>query len=625
MFFLLRGVVFSFLLERKIERFNTEYHAVLHVEKAGIRGISTIFLRGISLRPENGDTLLTIDTASASLGFWSLLVGRITVKELELNHTRLTILQQDSSSNYRFLLRGRKQKSQEDTVRKINYASVVSRMAGAVFEKIPSGMRITGLEVSYRKQDHLVKFRIDQFKVTDQSFHTTVSVTEGDTVKNWIVAGILDKKEQMASFRLYSSEKGKIILPFLQYKYKAQVSFDTLTFNLSENDREDTLSQIRGLVRLKGVNLQQEQISAQPVILDQFGFDYYINVGPDYIELDSATQVVFNRLNFHPYIRYRPGPTKQITLKIRKPEFPAEELFSSLPEGLFTIAHEVRVTGNLAFNLDFFVDLELPDSLRFQADLKRIRFGVLSYGDAGLMRLDSSFEYTAYVRGNPDRTFIVGPENPDFRHLSKISPMLQVSVLNSEDPGFFQHRGFIPDAFRESMIQNIKERRFARGGSTITMQLVKNVFLTKNKTISRKLEEILLVWLIENQQLCTKERMFEVYLNIIELGPHIYGANEAAHFYFKKDASRLNLQESIFLASIIPKPRWFMYSFDETGHLRQGVKDFFALLSGKMLKKGQISQNEYERLVPDVELKGPARLLLKSDTIRVDTTEVVED
>jgi len=104
------------------------------------------------------------------------------------------------------------------------------------------------------------------------------------------------------------------------------------------------------------------------------------------------------------------------------------------------------------------------------------------------------------------------------------------------------------------MILNIKERRFARGGSTITMQLVKNVFLNRNKTIARKMEEILLVWLIENQQLCSKERMFEVYLNIIELGPHIYGANEAAHFYFNKDASKLTLPESIFIASIIPRP-----------------------------------------------------------------------
>jgi membrane peptidoglycan carboxypeptidase len=176
------------------------------------------------------------------------------------------------------------------------------------------------------------------------------------------------------------------------------------------------------------------------------------------------------------------------------------------------------------------------------------------------------------------------------------------------------------------MILNIKERRFARGGSTITMQLVKNVFLNRNKTIARKMEEILLVWLIENQQLCSKERMFEVYLNIIELGPHVYGAGEAARFYFNKDASKLTLPESIFIASIIPRPKWFMYSFDETGHLRQSEKDFFRLLSGKMLNKGQISQEEFDKLDPDIILKGPAKLLLKSAApIPADSLDHLED
>ena len=85
------------------------------------------------------------------------------------------------------------------------------------------------------------------------------------------------------------------------------------------------------------------------------------------------------------------------------------------------------------------------------------------------------------------------------------------------------------------MILNIKERKFARGGSTITMQLVKNVFLKRNKTIARKMEEILLTWLIENQQLCSKERMFEVYLNIIELGPHVYGAKGSSFLFWQKN------------------------------------------------------------------------------------------
>jgi membrane peptidoglycan carboxypeptidase len=184
--------------------------------------------------------------------------------------------------------------------------------------------------------------------------------------------------------------------------------------------------------------------------------------------------------------------------------------------------------------------------------------------------------------------------------------------MTAEDGGFYQHRGFLPDAFRESMITNIKERRFARGGSTISMQLVKNVFLNRNKTIARKLEEALIVWLIENQGITSKDRMFEVYLNIIEWGPLVYGANEAARFYFNKDASRLTLSEALFMASIIPRPKGFRYAFDETGHLKPSNAEFFTLCKAKMVAKGWITPGEAENAFPDVELKGAARKMLKN-------------
>ena len=211
--------------------------------------------------------------------------------------------------------------------------------------------------------------------------------------------------------------------------------------------------------------------------------------------------------------------------------------------------------------------------------------------------------YTAFEDGEPVKTFEIGSANPDFRKLSQISPFLQYAVMTSEDGGFYQHRGFLPEAFRDAIIENIKEGRFVRGGSTISMQLVKNVFLSRNKTIARKLEEALIVWLIENQQLCSKDRMFEVYLNIIEWGPVIYGANEASHFYFNKEASKLTLAEAIFMASIIPRPKWFKYNFDETGHLKASMAEFYRLVSAKMLNKGWITQHDFDNLVPDVEMK----------------------
>ena len=148
--------------------------------------------------------------------------------------------------------------------------------------------------------------------------------------------------------------------------------------------------------------------------------------------------------------------------------------------------------------------------------------------------MNEPFEYTVYEQGEPVRSFEIGPANPSFRPFNAVSRYLPLAIMQSEDAGFFYHNGFIPSAIRESLIQDIKERRFARGGSTLSMQLVKNVFLSRNKTIARKLEEMLIVWLIESDHLTSKERMFEVYLNIAEWGPMIYGAAEASRYYFAK-------------------------------------------------------------------------------------------
>lgn len=197
--------------------------------------------------------------------------------------------------------------------------------------------------------------------------------------------------------------------------------------------------------------------------------------------------------------------------------------------------------------------------------------------------------------------------------------------MTSEDGAFFYHRGFLPDAIRESIVTNIKQKRFARGGSTISMQLVKNVFLTRNKTITRKVEEMLITWLIESQRISSKERMLEVYLNVIETGPMTYGVNQAAQFYFNKDVSRLSLAESIFIASIVPRPKAFKYSFDSNGNLREHLTGYYELVSSKMLKKEWITQHEYDELRPRVELKGPAIKMLTPADITPDPEEAEED
>nr|WP_243900227.1 biosynthetic peptidoglycan transglycosylase [Hymenobacter defluvii] len=259
------------------------------------------------------------------------------------------------------------------------------------------------------------------------------------------------------------------------------------------------------------------------------------------------------------------------------------------------------------------------DSLQFNSSLKGKNFRITKFGAENLNKLNEEFAYTAYNdKGDSIKTFLVGPSNPDFTPYNQVSNYLKGAIQTAEDPRFFSHKGFMEKAFVKSAIQNIKERRFARGGSTISMQLVKNVFLTRQKTVARKVEEMLIVWLLENTRIVSKERMFEVYLNVIEWGPKIYGVKDAARFYFAKQPANLNLSESLYLASIIPKPKFYRYSFDSYGNLRGSARYFYRLIAGLMARKGLIPQEDYDNLSLGVALNGPARkyIVTAVDTVR---------
>ena len=139
--------------------------------------------------------------------------------------------------------------------------------------------------------------------------------------------------------------------------------------------------------------------------------------------------------------------------------------------------------------------------------------------------------------------------------LSKISSNLQKAVLISEDDTFYQHDGINWTEMKKAFQRNLERRGYTRGASTITMQLARNAFLTREKTLLRKFREIILARRME--KLLSKRRIFELYLNIVEWGPNIYGAEAAARFYFGKPASALTLAEASLLAAMLPNPKRF--------------------------------------------------------------------
>ena len=134
-----------------------------------------------------------------------------------------------------------------------------------------------------------------------------------------------------------------------------------------------------------------------------------------------------------------------------------------------------------------------------------------------------------------------------------ISEHLKKAVLISEDASFFSHAGVDVKELQEALKKDWETGRFARGGSTITMQLAKNLYLDPAKNPLRKAKEIVIAWQLE--QALSKRRILEIYLNVVEWGRNIYGAEAAARHYFAKSAANLDIDEAATLAALLPSPR----------------------------------------------------------------------
>jgi len=191
--------------------------------------------------------------------------------------------------------------------------------------------------------------------------------------------------------------------------------------------------------------------------------------------------------------------------------------------------------------------------------------------------------------------------------LRQISPELRTAVIISEDDTFFGHSGINLTELKKAFQENLKKKRYARGASTLTMQVARNAFLTKQKTLIRKVKEIILARRLEKSW--SKQKIFEYYLNIAEWGKNIYGAEAAARFYFDKPAAQLNLAEASILAGILPNPI-VLNPFHNWSAVKKRQLRVLKLMRNAKL----ISDDEYKSLISqEVYLRGSKPSVVEYD------------
>ena len=167
----------------------------------------------------------------------------------------------------------------------------------------------------------------------------------------------------------------------------------------------------------------------------------------------------------------------------------------------------------------------------------------------------------------------------------RISDHLRKAVLLSEDASFFSHNGVDFAELKEAFKRDLETLSFKRGGSTITMQLAKNLYLTPSKNPLRKMKEIVIAWQLE--QTLSKTRIFEIYLNFAEWGRNIYGAEAGSRNYFGKSAANLDALEAATLVALLPSPRTTR---------ERSILQRRNLALARLARVGHISEEEYHRI-----------------------------
>jgi hypothetical protein len=622
-FFVFRDYLLQQAITKASTKMEQQYNSNLSVKKASFEGLSGVNLTEITLVPNNADMLFRIKKMKTSVSVWHLLLGEVQLGTLEIQNGLVQLVQKGKVKNFAAFL---KKEDKEPTIKdKRDYAAFAYRIISKTLNLVPTDMRIENL--TFKLDDNGKKATIDIKKLTliDKEIETSINVHTNTFSQCWSIKGFADPRNKKADIRFFNMDKGAIKIPYFDERYNLKSSFDSIRLKISNIDKSGDELHIDGFTSIVNLRINHPKIASKDILIKNARFDYRLLLGSDFISVDSSSTAQFNAIKFHPYMAYETKLDTIYSLKVAIPKINTQDFISSLPDGLFTHFQGMRAEGTFDYKLDLRFNKNKPNELVFDSNLKKENLKITKYGEANLNKLNGPFTYRASIRDVLQRPVLVGAANSNYTPLAQISPYLIKCVLTTEDPSFFSHHGFINEAFKQSIVKNIKTKKFSRGASTISMQLVKNVFLTREKTVSRKLEEILLVYILENNRIVSKERMLEVYFNIIEWGPNVYGIGEASHFYFQKNPSELTLNECLYLARIIPSPKKFMYQFNDQGKLRDFAEKQEKFLINIMTRRGLINVGDTIYKLQPMIISGAAKSLIRlrvQDSTSIDTVAI---
>lgn len=586
-------------IQRKIRHFETERNAEITINKLHIgllrfNGEVPVSFESLLLRYRNtDDTLLYFTNVKSTVRILKGFHRSNDIISFDSDALALHLIHKKDYRNYAFLLEGNAQEKNLSSS-KNDYKKLSENVLQKIEGLLPQRMHIGTFAVAADIHDSHFNYVMPDATIENGLLHGTLNEQSGTSFHSWILDGTLDHAARSYHATL-TDTNGNCGLAIVNELAHAQLGFRKIEGRLSLVSTGTETSQYCLWADAEGLLLKHRYLATQSVSIDSAAAQLQLTVSPTRLTIDSTSVLRLNEAELHPFVCYEKtkGEKPHITLIINEGGREASQLLGSIPDGLFQVIPDLQLTGKMDFSLYFDCDFREVDSLDLDFYLGSRDRSVHINGDVErITRFNHPFEYVFFENGDTARIVTIGPENHYFCPFDQIPTYLTKSILATEDAGFFQHKGFIKSSIWEALIADINAGKLRRGGSTLTMQLVKNLFLNRNKVFSRKFEEMMLVWLIENYHLISKERMFEIYVNIAEWGPGIIGIGEASDFYFGKKPQELTLGECLYLASLIRAPKHYRNTLDEYGNVIDSKREELIFVARRMQEKEFITEDE---------------------------------
>ncbi|NUN14662.1 MAG: transglycosylase domain-containing protein [Myxococcales bacterium] len=367
-----------------------------------------------------------------------------------------------------------------------------------------------------------------------------------------------------------------------------------LGLDVSVRPTSDTAYRIEGAFSSKNIGFEWWRIASEPISGFEMSAAFTADFDPSLDKLAlKVPKLTIGKLNFDvSFAAVNLRSTPEVDLKVQMPVQPCQHVFDSIPKALMPRLQDIRASGTTWFELSVNVDLNDPYGMKLELDGDLESCVVTDMGkDIDIDKINRrTFVHTPVVNGE-ELNVKVGPGTRSYVPLSALPTYVPWAAIATEDLDFYNHRGFKLSLIKRAIKMDLEHQRYVYGGSTISQQLVKNLFLSREKTLARKWEEAIITWRME--QITTKERILELYLNCIEYGPEIYGIRAASTHYFGKKPQDLTPLETSFLMGLKPCPSCGYRQWKKRT-TEKYWEDRLAFIMKRLRDRGWITQEQFE-------------------------------